>query len=833
MREYLNVIKNDLDFNSEIKREAWNDEKILIACRKSARHIGKTLSKEQENMILRLIEVEITKLYGDYRKVDNDYLKNFIDIKVSDIHGIVQSVLRTVDFKVYESYKSYRNYKKQQSENYRELYSELDSLNNGIYNENANKDSSIISTKRSLLAELTQKQIVKDFILPYNWKKAHEDGFIYLHDLGDLYWRTFNCDNVDIGNIIKTKKHTDGDYAFILNGIRYSEPKSVSSAFNLISDLILQISSQQFGGFSIQNLDDILAPYAEKSYKNSFDRYIKNGIDNKLSSHMAKEDTLYAIKQGVQGFEFKISTVSNALGQVPFTSIGFGLDTSYWGREITKAFLKERSKPDCVFIFPKLIFACAKKVNTDIDSPNYDLFQMAIKCSSTKLYPDYVSMDSGILSPAYNRHKDDLDQILSVPMGCRSYNGFEFRNPLGNSEDYKKEIYKGRGNVGVVTINFVKLAIESKGNWNDFKKLVQKYTNLTCDILDWRYEYLGDAYAESNPLMWCEGGAWRTLKPDEKVSKTTFNFSASIGIIGYNEAINYMCLQNGYTEDTLPDYKDSGQRQRYQIMITEWVDSVREFRNRKDSVRIDSDGNQTRVYDDDFNFIPKDDNKDYLQVFTGLYIGEKTDIIPRMYSIYATPAESLVYRFMKQLQEQYGLIKGVTSQLDGSKRNYITNSFHQPVWVESNIYDKINFEAPFHQHGMASGGHITQNEFAFGTPESVIEQAVKYAMKKGLYYGVNISSSHCFDCGWNGETSDFCVECGSNNVVTIQRVCGYLSVTSRNGHSVVNAGKEEEFLERVNHSGNSKKEYTKRYEENHDIQKDLVEKNFSMFGDKK
>lgn len=141
------------------------------------------------------------------------------------------------------------------------------------------------------------------------------------------------------------------------------------------------------------------------------------GIAYDRARVIAEEDTLSAIKQGVQGFELEISTISNALGQIPFTSIGFGLDTSVWGREITKAFLKERSEPDCMLIFPKLIFACAKEINTNVDSPNYDLFQMAVKCSSTKLYPDYVSMDEGILAPAYNRHKDDLDQILSVPMG--------------------------------------------------------------------------------------------------------------------------------------------------------------------------------------------------------------------------------------------------------------------------------------------------------------------------------------------------------------------------------------------------------------------------------
>ncbi|MDN6671292.1 MAG: hypothetical protein L0L07_03260, partial [Staphylococcus equorum] len=338
-------------------------------------------------------------------------------INVREIHDIVLLALKQVDTDIYDSYHEYRNYKISQDKHYRELYKDLDSLKNGIYTENANKDSSINSTKRSLLAEMTQKKIVTDFILQKNWAKAHEEGWIYIHDLGDLYWRSFNCDNVDLANIIKTKKQKDGEYAFTLNGIKYPEPKSISSAFNLVADLILQMSSQQHGGLSVQNFDHFLAPYAELTYDKAFKRYMEKGIAYNTAREMAEEDTLYAIKQGVQGFELEISTVSNALGQIPFTSIGFGLDTSKWGREITRAFLLERSEPDCVLVFPKLIFASAKEVNLNPDSPNYDLFQLAIKCSSTKLYPDYVSMDNGILAPAYSRHKDDLDQILSVPMG--------------------------------------------------------------------------------------------------------------------------------------------------------------------------------------------------------------------------------------------------------------------------------------------------------------------------------------------------------------------------------------------------------------------------------
>ncbi len=416
--ENLFVVKKRTDEKQERVTEKWNFDKVISACQKSAQHIDKSLTKEQIESLEYLVDKSInkrrTKILNNRGVPFREILNN---IPVEEVHEMVQDALRLLDVDIYKSYHDYRNYKISQDKHYRELYKDLDSLKNGIYNENANKDSSINSTKRSLLAEMTQKKIVTDFILQKNWAKAHEEGWIYIHDLGDLYWRSFNCDNVDLANIIKTKKQKDGEYAFTLNGIKYPEPKSISSAFNLVADLILQMSSQQHGGLSVQNFDHFLAPYAELTYDKAFKRYMKKGIAYNTAREMAEEDTLYAIKQGVQGFELEISTVSNALGQIPFTSIGFGLDTSKWGREITRAFLLERSEPDCVLVFPKLIFASAKEVNLNPDAPNYDLFQLAIKCSSTKLYPDYVSMDKGILAPAYSRHKDDLDQILSVPMG--------------------------------------------------------------------------------------------------------------------------------------------------------------------------------------------------------------------------------------------------------------------------------------------------------------------------------------------------------------------------------------------------------------------------------
>lgn len=834
--EFIVLKKQSLEIDSVEPRYAdWSDQKIKNAIMAAARHAAQTDFDDDQllsvmNAIHTMVESEDFEIHESGRKI----------VPVSKIHNIVIRGLRTHSG-IQKAYSSYRNYKLTQRESYRELYEDTDKLSNGTYTENSNKDSAVISTKRALFTETATKKLMRDFILPPEWLEAHDEGWIYIHDLGDLYWKTFNCDNVDIARIMQNKNYSDGKYAFKLNGVKYTEPNGITSALNLFGDITLAASSQQFGGFSTQNVDYIFAPYAEKTYQAKLKFYSENGIEEELAIKLAEKETLAAITQGIQGYEYKTSTVSNALGQIPFTSIGFGLDTSKWGRAITDAILTERSKPESTFVFPKLIFASSKDVNLEPGTPNYDLFQKAIKCSSRKLYPDYVSMDEGILADAYNRHKDDPSQYLSVPMGCRSYNSTVFINPVETDENFGKEVYVGRGNVGVVTLNLAKMALEAKGSWMTFDMYVQKYTEMVCDILNWRYNYVGEAYAESNPLMWVAGGAWTQLKPEDKIAKAVYNFSASIGVIGMNEALNAMYL-NGYrkshTVENLPGYESGSVRQKDQKRILKIINSVKNELNKKHAVRITTDGDVEPVYKKvmgTFNFSPSDPNKDYLLVFEDSRKQHVTEVIERNYSIYGTPGESLVYNFMKMLQKQYGLIPAVTAKADGSKRNYLTNSWHVPVWEDISAFDKMDYEAVFHLDGMASGGHIGYTEHPYGTSTTVLEQLVRYAMSKGMYYGINMASSTCFTCKWVGETADECPECGSDNVVTIQRTCGYLTVTSRNGKSVSNLGKQEEYLERVNHTGvtgklsdDTKKDYTKHFEKNHSIE-ELINKDFSLF----
>lgn len=154
-------------------------------------------------------------------------------------------------------------------------------------------------------------------------------------------------------------------------------------------------------------------------------------------------------------------------------------------------------------------------------------------------------------------------------------------------------------------------------------------------------------------------------------------------------------------------------------------------------------------------------------------------------------AESLVFTWEKLLTKQYGVIDGVTD------RDYLTNSFHQPVWIHSSAISKIEFEKDFHQ--LAKGGHISYAEFNYGVSPKSLEAVVKYAMSKGMYFGVNVVSSSCDDCGHDGDFLMNCDVCGSSNIIVIERVCGYLTYSKRSGVQAVNDGKWSEIKERVRH----------------------------------
>lgn len=330
------------------------------------------------------------------------------EVATSDLHEIVQHELMKQWPVVYEAYAVYRNYKKNLAKSYKEIHSEAEGVLYAGDNENANKDSRLNSTKQALIGGLTMKEFVKQYELSPKWVEAHEEGFIHIHDMAERYLRSQNCSLFNMGNLL--------DGGFSLNGAEYLEPKSVQAALAVVGDITLSASAQQYGGFTIPEIDTVLAKYAELSYKTNL-KFCKENVQDaildtsdamdELMREMAYKMTVREIEQGIQGFETKLNTVSNSLGQVPFVTITFGLDTSVWGREIAKNLIKVREKgmgqKKTTAIFPKLVFLHRAEVNGNPGSPNFDIKQEAIQCSRTRLYPDYLSLDSGHLAEVYER----------------------------------------------------------------------------------------------------------------------------------------------------------------------------------------------------------------------------------------------------------------------------------------------------------------------------------------------------------------------------------------------------------------------------------------------
>lgn len=777
------------------------------------------------------------------------------DIHTYRLHVVVENGLKEIRPDVAKLYRNYRDYKREDAKKLADLYETTESIKHDGMTENANKDSALISTRGSLLREITAKELVRNYMLTESWKEAHDEGNIYIHDLGDLISGSFNCCLSDMGNLIHKKENSK--YAFEINGNEYTQPKHVLSLFNLLGDLTLALSSNQFGGYTIPEIDTIASYYCASSYDLKFKEYLIslhgdeyaefiNKIDSadtnakimrqlgdfldlkslKLARKLAMKDTEYEIKQGIQGFTLKITSCGNALGQTPFSTITFGLDTNFWARKVSLEILRQRSEPSCKLVFPKLVFLYREEIHADEKAPNHDLFEAAMKCSATKLYPDYLSVSEGFLKDIYEStggtqgslestgklfqagmgeefgsygdrsltYKWSIDenhmlqtagQVVS-PMGCRAYlNAYD--NAEYDSNRVSRDIFTGRGNLSAVTLNLTKYAIESQGDWNKFYELIDKYMNLALDFQQWRYKECGSMLGSSNPLLWCHGGAWDSVGPDDKVQRLTDTFSASVGYLGMNEACNFMFMANAEQGEYDPSVDRKSTKTNY----------VRKYSHMKNYTLpgYEEDGLRHEKYAEILNFM-NDIKLRRIEADKELHIDEKGNeylFTPR-YTLYGTPAESLVFKHMNMLRDEYGVIPNVTD------REYLTNSFHVPVWVDIDAVDKVAFESEFHQ--ISTGGHISYTEFTYGVSTSVLQPIIEYAMRCGTYFGVNVIAGTCNDCGYQGDFVEECPHCKSNDVISLNRVCGYLSVSSRKGKAVVNPGKAQEILDRVDHYGN-------------------------------
>ena len=650
-------------------------------------------------------------------------------IEIHTIQNTVEDVLMQASNKlVARAYIEYRHQRDIARETQSILTYEIKGLieqsNESLLNENANKDSKVIPTQRDLLAGIVAKHYAKQHILPRDIVHAHEAGDIHYHDLDYApFFPMFNCMLIDLDGML-----TRG---FKMGNAEIETPRSITTATAVTAQIIAQVASHIYGGTTINRIDEILAPYVTASFKKNTLLAEEWDIPNKEG--FARSRTEKECFDAFQSLEYEVNTLHTANGQTPFVTFGFGLGTSWEARLIQQSILKNRiaglGKNHKTAVFPKLIFAIKDGLNHKPEDANYNIKQLALECASKRMYPDILNYDQVV----------KVTGSFKTPMGCRSF--------LNTYEEQGKLVHEGRNNLGVVSLNLPRIAIQAKGDESRFYQLLDERLILCKRALETRISRLKGVKARVAPILYMEGACGVRLQADDDVLDIFKHGRASIslGYIGLHEAINAL-----FGNQTHPS--DSKELQQKAIAILSHMKAITE---------------QWSI---------------------------ETDYA---FSLYATPSENLCSRFAKLDKIAFGDIADVTD------KGYYTNSFHLDVEKQVNPYDKIDFEMPY--PAISSGGFICYGEFPNMQHNiEALEDVWDYSYSRVPYYGTNTPIDECYECGYTGEfectSKGFtCPKCGNHDVAKVsvtRRVCGYLGSPDARPF---NEGKQEEVKRRVKH----------------------------------
>ena len=372
----------------------WDFDKILKAVNKSAKRVSKKLSEPQEQELDAIIK---TKLGN--RKV----------VEVSELHEIVESSLEQVDTEIAGSYKSFRNYKQDFVAIWEDLYKKSKGIIYGSDRENANFLSTLISTKGSLVRGYLTKELYRKYYLSKDELKAIDEGFIYLHDLRDLIFGGINCCLFDIARVLEG--------GFEMSNLHYSEPSSAESALQVIGDIVLAASSQQFGGFTIPEIDKVLIKYCKKTLNKQTQLAKEEGVPVENICNVVWKRLERELEQGLQSLEMKLNSVPSSRGDFAFTTLSFGCvedsDDSEIQRLICHKILDTRmfgQKDKAPVVFPKLVYLYSEDQHKTLEQQ--ELFDHVVKCCSVAMYPDVLSLDNGEVGRLYK----ETGKVVS-PMG--------------------------------------------------------------------------------------------------------------------------------------------------------------------------------------------------------------------------------------------------------------------------------------------------------------------------------------------------------------------------------------------------------------------------------
>ncbi|HEQ2432146.1 TPA: anaerobic ribonucleoside-triphosphate reductase [Streptococcus pyogenes] len=658
------------------------------------------------------------------------------NIKIYEIQNIVEHKLLAANeyaiAKEYINYRTQRDFARSQATDINFSIDKLINKDQTVVNENANKDSDVFNTQRDLTAGIVGKSIGLK-MLPSHVANAHQKGDIHYHDLDySPYTPMTNCCLIDFKGMLAN--------GFKIGNAEVESPKSIQTATAQISQIIANVASSQYGGCTADRIDEFLAPYAELNFKKHMADAKKWIVEAKRESY-AFEKTQKDIYDAMQSLEYEINTLFTSNGQTPFTSLGFGLGTSWFEREIQKAILTIRinglGSEHRTAIFPKLIFTVKRGLNLEPDSPNYDIKTLALECATKRMYPDMLSYDKII----------DLTGSFKSPMGCRSF-------LQGWKDENGQDVTSGRMNLGVVTLNLPRIAMESNGDMDKFWELFNERMLISKDALIYRVERVTEAKPANAPILYQYGAFGKRLEKTGNVNDLFKNRRAtvSLGYIGLYEVASV--FYGGQWEGN-PDAKA------FTLSIVKAM---------KQACEDWSDG-------------------------YGYH-----------FSVYSTPSESLTDRFCRLDTEKFGIVTDITD------KEYYTNSFHYDVRKSPTPFEKLDFEKDYPEAG-ASGGFIHYCEYpVLQQNPKALEAVWDYAYDRVGYLGTNTPIDKCYNCQFEGdftptERGFTCPNCGNNDPKTVdvvKRTCGYLG--NPQARPMVN-GRHKEISARVKHMNGSTIKY--------------------------
>ena len=705
-------VKNVKVIKKDGSLEAFNVQKVIDAVGKSAYRALTKFTDEEKRHICQTVVNKVNELNDD-------------EIPIQLMHNVVESALEDIKPIVAKSYRDYRNYKQDFVRMMDDVYKKSQSIMYVGDKENANTDSALVSTKRSLIFNQFNKELYQKFFMTTEEIQACRDGYIYVHDMSARR-DTMNCCLFNVAEVLHG--------GFEMGNIWYNEPKTLDVAFDVIGDIVLSAASQQYGGFTVPEVDKILEPYAEKTYQKSLNKYKALGIDEEKAESEALEDVKREFEQGFQGWEYKFNTVASSRGDYPFITVTAGIGTGKFAKMATIIMLNVRKvgqgKKECKkpVLFPKIVFL----YDENLHGPGKeleDVFEAGVQCSSKTMYPDWLSLTGkGYVPSMYKQY----GKVIS-PMGCRAFlSPWYEKGGMHPADESDSPIFVGRFNIGVVSLHLPMILAKARQESKDFYDVLDYYLNLIRQLHIRTYAYLGEMRASTNPLAYCEGGFYNgRLQLHDKIKPILKTATASFGITAFNE------LQQLYNGKSLVE---DGQ---FALEVLEHINNkINEFK--------EEDGH--------------------------------------LYAIYGTPAENLCGLQVKQFRAKYGIVEGV------SDREYVSNSFHCHVTEDITPIEKQDLEYRFWE--LSNGGKIQYVKYPIDYNIDAIKTLIRRAMEMGFYEGVNMSLAYCDDCGHQELEMDVCPVCGSRNLTKIDRMNGYLAYSRVHGDTRLSDAKMAEIAER-------------------------------------